>query len=487
MVDYYFDLPIDPGGVPRTIHVSQYDTGRMFFMRLVKNGSPFIPPDGTYAEIIGINAKRIPFELSAGLERTTVTTNGVNTTTEVHCVRELDPVVTDGAGRVPIQVVLKHDDVTIEGGEDILGTAVIVLEVHRAGATKEDIANAPYFMDAIATAVNNWLNEHPPASGGVTEELKQALLDCFEHVAWIDDQGQDYYDALYAALYPPVDVLSISAAFTQGSAVIHDTDSLDTLKQYLVVTATMTDSTTQTLEDTDYTISGTLAVGTSTITVSYEGKTDTFTVTVTEHQTTLDDIAYGTLTYRDIFITNNKISYLGDFEGEGIVLQSNNYFPISGQQDNYRINAGSVSVSTDDSNTQSHSLKAFGSSSNQLVINGFNGEAANTKYLCACAVKVTRYTQGKCGIQGGSPQANATARFNIGKEATTSGWEYFTDLCVFPSNQYFCYIGSWTSANLDGYVDDVVISPVPSEMTAAEAQALYEEYIAIRLREGAST
>ena len=288
MVDYYFDLPIDPGGVPRIIHVSQYDTGRMFFMRLVKNGSPFIPPDGTYAEIIGINAKRIPFELSAGLERTTVTTNGVTTTTEVHCVRELDPVVTDGAGRVPIQVVLKRDDVTIEGGEDILGTAVIVLEVHRAGATKEDVVNAPYFVDAIVAAVNDWLNEHPPAAGGMTEDVKTALLNCFENVAWINEDGQDYYDALYAALYPPVDVLSISAVFTQGSAVIYDTDSLDTLKQYLVVTATMTDSTTRTLEDTDYTLSGTLSVGTSTITVSYGGMSTTFSVVVSEAETPSD-------------------------------------------------------------------------------------------------------------------------------------------------------------------------------------------------------
>lgn len=72
---------------------------------------------------------------------------------------------------------------------------------------------------------------------------------------------------------------SISAVFTQGSAVIYDTDSLDTLKQYLVVTANYADSTTQTV--TGYTLSGTLTEGTSTITVSYSGKTTTFNVTVT--------------------------------------------------------------------------------------------------------------------------------------------------------------------------------------------------------------
>lgn len=36
---------------------------------------------------------------------------------------------------------------------------------------------------------------------GLSEEAKVALLACFEHVAWIDDHGQDYYDALYSALY----------------------------------------------------------------------------------------------------------------------------------------------------------------------------------------------------------------------------------------------------------------------------------------------
>jgi Bacterial Ig-like domain (group 3). len=48
----------------------------------------------------------------------------------------------------------------------------------------------------------------------------------------------------------------------------------------LTVTATYSASTTATV--TDYTLSGTLTEGTSTITVSYGGKTTTFSVTVTE-------------------------------------------------------------------------------------------------------------------------------------------------------------------------------------------------------------
>lgn len=114
---------------------------------------------------------------------------------------------------------------------------------------------------------------------GISDDVKDALLQIASKVAYIDEDGQDYYDALYDALYPPVDLVSISANYTQ-SGDVYDTDSLDDLKPDLVVTANYSDSSTEVI--TDYTLSGTLEVGTSTITVSYSGKTTTFNVTVTE-------------------------------------------------------------------------------------------------------------------------------------------------------------------------------------------------------------
>lgn len=77
-------------------------------------------------------------------------------------------------------------------------------------------------------------------------------------------------------------LISIDAVFTQGGAIIYDTDSLDSLKQYLVVTANYSDSTSEIVPSTDYTLSGALEVGTSTITVTYSGKTDTFAVVVSD-------------------------------------------------------------------------------------------------------------------------------------------------------------------------------------------------------------
>lgn len=107
----------------------------------------------------------------------------------------------------------------------------------------------------------------------------------------------NHYETLFANVLnggsPTPTLSSITAVFNQGSATIYDTDTLDSLKQYLTVTATYDDSSTATV--TAYTLSGTLTVGTSTITVTYQGKTDTFNVTVTAYAPSQGDI-FGTFT-----------------------------------------------------------------------------------------------------------------------------------------------------------------------------------------------
>lgn len=120
---------------------------------------------------------------------------------------------------------------------------------------------------------------------GITEDIKQALLQLAQKVAYIDANGADYYQDLYDALYevqPPATLVSIDAVYTQ-SGTVYDTDTLDSLKPDLVVTATYSDSTTAVIPAADYTLSGSLTVGSSVVTVSYSGQTDTFTVTVTEN------------------------------------------------------------------------------------------------------------------------------------------------------------------------------------------------------------
>lgn len=133
---------------------------------------------------------------------------------------------------------------------------------------KEDL-NA---IDGRVTAIET-------GGGGVTNALKSALLQIAQKVAYIDEDGQDYYDDLYDALYPPATLISISAVYTQ-SGTVYDIDTLDSLKSDLVVTGYYSDASTRAI--TGYTLSGTLAEGTSTITVTYEEKTTTFTVVVSE-------------------------------------------------------------------------------------------------------------------------------------------------------------------------------------------------------------
>ena len=109
-----------------------------------------------------------------------------------------------------------------------------------------------------------------------SNDAKSALLNLLTHVAWADDDGQIYYQALEAELIQPV--ASISAVFSQGQETVWSDDSLDSLKQYLTVTAVYSDATSEVVST--YTLSGTLDSATSTITVTYGGKTTTFNVAV---------------------------------------------------------------------------------------------------------------------------------------------------------------------------------------------------------------
>ena len=131
----------------------------------------------------------------------------------------------------------------------------------------------------VQDAVDAYLDEHTTITGTFTNSAKTALISLLEKVAYTVDNGQDYLNALEAELFA-VSVDHITAVFTQGDNVIYSSDSLNYLKQFLVVTAVYEDTTTGVVPSESYTLSGTLSVGTSTITVTYQGKTATFNVVV---------------------------------------------------------------------------------------------------------------------------------------------------------------------------------------------------------------
>lgn len=143
-----------------------------------------------------------------------------------------------------------------------------------------DATNANPGQAPIADGAGGWAWGNVQGGGsGLTDEVKNALLACFRGVAWRGDADPEtLYGALDNALNPPADLASISVVYSGGT--VDAGASLESLKTDLTVTAHYTDSTSETV--TAYTLSGNLAeIGEQTITVTYGGKTATFTVTIT--------------------------------------------------------------------------------------------------------------------------------------------------------------------------------------------------------------
>lgn len=356
-----------------TVSVSQDDVGREIAVDLYLDGTAYTPTTGTTITMQGTKPSGLGYTITGTASGSTVT---FLTTLEM----------TQEAGRFASEIVLTN-------GNTVIGTANFALYVEKnphpentIDGTGETMQNLTVRMDALeddvaalesatdvpagyvptADGQDGWSWE-AQSGGGLTDGIKQALLQIAQKVAYVDEDGQDYYDDLYDALYAvtaisvtPTSVTlqtisgtqqltatttpsgatvtwtssntavatvsssglvtavaygsatitatagqmsatcavvvaqatctGITATYTQ-SGTVYDSDTLDSLKTDLVVTASWSNGTTSTLADTDYTLSGTLATGTSTVTVSYGGQTDTFDVTVSPYYypTTLTD------------------------------------------------------------------------------------------------------------------------------------------------------------------------------------------------------
>ncbi len=260
------------GNGPRVvIPVSQFDTAWEFVFTIINAGTEWAIPAGANAVLNGRKPDNNVFAFAGTIANNKIT---------VDCDVQMTAVAGDTICELSI--------FTTEGSEEsqrakVVGTANFVLAVEAApnstGATPS-ASDLDAYGAIISGELDTYFEQHPEMieGKGLSEPIRLAILNCFQHVAWRDTHGQDYYDALYELLMNK-EVLSITAVFDQGSAVIYDTDSLDTLKQYLTVTANYDDGTSGVV--TGYTLSGTLTVGTSTITATYAGKTTTFDVAVT--------------------------------------------------------------------------------------------------------------------------------------------------------------------------------------------------------------
>lgn len=170
-------------------------------------------------------------------------------------------------------------------------------------ATAEDVGKALKVKTVTDGKVTEWEFGSTGSGSGLTQSQKLAILNCFAHVAWTDAQGQTYYDELEDVLFPPAELTSISAVYVNSNPVYTDTD-IDTLKQYITVTAHYSDGTSSAVNA--YTLSGTLTVGTSVLTVAYSEMTTTISVTVSATpKSDMNGWADGVM-YTDIEVIENS-------------------------------------------------------------------------------------------------------------------------------------------------------------------------------------
>ena len=262
------------------LHFSQYDVGRTATINLYGVNEAFSIPASSTVKIQATKPSGLGFNESCTYSGNVVTVVCTETMTE-ECGRfpcELqitkDSDIIGTANFMFCVEASPHPDGTIDGdSEEIINeiSALVLQAEGYAVGTQNGVpvtSESPYYHNNAKYYSENV---------SLSEEFKQALLNCFNYVAWIDGNGQTYVDALALAMNPEAVLVSISAVYTQ-SGTVYDTDSLDSLKNDLVVTAHYDDSSSQVV--TGYTLSGTLEVGTSVITVSYGGKTTTFNVTV---------------------------------------------------------------------------------------------------------------------------------------------------------------------------------------------------------------
>ena len=275
------NLDIIPNGAINRVHVSQNDIGRTLTFNLFNDSLAYTVPIGATVKIQGTKPSGFGFSETCSVSGNVVTIDTTEAMTDEHGYIETELVIDDGT--------------------DVLGTANFILAIEKNPHPSNTTDGTQITAQSLQDQIDALADEIESGGTGLSDEAKQALLNCLAHVAWIDEDGQDYYDALESALYPPANLVSISCVYTQ-SGTVYDTDSLDSLKSDLVVTAHFDDSSARTV--TSYTLSGTLTEGTSTITVAYGGKSTTFTVTVTHQRT--NPFVVDNITFTDGYYINSS-------------------------------------------------------------------------------------------------------------------------------------------------------------------------------------
>lgn len=163
---------------------------------------------------------------------------------------------------------------------------------------------------------------------GVPIPVKRAMDTLFQNMAFDDDTGYETELSLIHAWATEVNLVSISATYRQ-SGEVYTTTSLDSLKSDLVVTASYSDSSSAVLPTTAYTLSGTLTEGTSYVTVTYEGKTTSFAVTVVERNWIIPNGTYTFATTGEVITVTNHNHFAITLSASASNNSSGNFINLS--------------------------------------------------------------------------------------------------------------------------------------------------------------
>lgn len=297
------------------VHLGQGDNQHQIVLTLLKDGMPFDVSEGIGTATLVAGVHYIKANGIGGYYDWTSTDLAAvvlaTGTTNVWNVL-IDEHATDVPGFAEIFVTF-----SLASGETLHSFPITLDVIRTSGGTTDP--DKPYyhstsFLLAGAQAAKTPAMSFPVgvdgdgklwAEGGWSADAKEALIACFEQVAWKTPYGQTYLSALETALYPGAYLVSITAAYEQDRPIYTD-DSLDLVRLDLVVTANYSDGTSETLADDAYELIGTLIAGTSTITVSYGGKTASVSVLVTAPLYSIADFAEQSLTSGGKTITVKK-------------------------------------------------------------------------------------------------------------------------------------------------------------------------------------
>lgn len=282
MIVYRRLINMVPGGQVAVVNMSQYDSDVTLEFELYASEGTFVVQDGTTVLIRGTKPDGNGISLDGTLE----STQDPETGQYVHLVTvEVTQQMTAVAGKALYELSLRKDDVE-------LNTANFVLDIERAPLDADTVPSESVIRE-IDKAVEKYMDEHDIVIDdtltqqgkaadakavrdalseitGLSDDAKVALLNCFAHVAWIDEHGQDYYDALEEALYSGS---GLKATFAPEDRVFYSDESVDVLKPYLLVRYNGA-----VIAAEDYTLTGSLSNLENIITIEYGGETTTVIV-----------------------------------------------------------------------------------------------------------------------------------------------------------------------------------------------------------------